>query len=90
MKKNKFYLFLGAAPVLSVPLVAASCGDKYFKETEVDGVKTVTTLSHIVSRKGLKLRDGLTVDNAPRASIYNWWRICAWWIIQSIWLRSSS
>nr|WP_307938868.1 variable surface lipoprotein [Mycoplasmopsis bovis] len=22
MKKNKFYLFLGAAPVLSVPLVA--------------------------------------------------------------------
>ncbi|WP_430001990.1 variable surface lipoprotein, partial [Mycoplasmopsis bovis] len=36
MKKNKFYLFLGATPVLSVPLVAASCGDKYFKETEVD------------------------------------------------------
>ncbi|WP_429979827.1 BMP family ABC transporter substrate-binding protein [Mycoplasmopsis bovis] len=68
MKKNKLYLFLGATPVLSVPLVAASCGDKYFKETEVDGVKTVTTLSHIVSRKGLKLRDGLTVDNAPRAA----------------------
>lgn len=68
MKKNKFYLFLGATPVLSVPLVAASCGDKYFKETEVDGVKTITTLSHIVSRKGLKLRDGLTVENAPKAT----------------------
>ncbi|MCE6114897.1 BMP family ABC transporter substrate-binding protein [Mycoplasmopsis agalactiae] len=68
MKKNKFYLFLGAAPVLSVPLVAASCGDKYFKETEVDGVKTISTLAHITSRKGLKLREGLTVENAPKAT----------------------
>ncbi|WP_429991204.1 variable surface lipoprotein, partial [Mycoplasmopsis bovis] len=34
MKKNKFYLFLGATPVLSVPLVAASVSLKYLSPHE--------------------------------------------------------
>lgn len=63
MKKNKFYLFLGVVFVLLVLLVVVFCGDKYFKEIEVDGVKIILIFVYIIFCKGFKLREGLIVEN---------------------------
>ncbi|WPB50489.1 BMP family ABC transporter substrate-binding protein [Metamycoplasma subdolum] len=71
MKSKFFKILLAVSAPLAVatPLVAMSCGkDKNdYKVIEVDGVKTLETLAEIHSIKGLKLPEGMTKENAPRA-----------------------
>ncbi|UUD35134.1 BMP family ABC transporter substrate-binding protein [Mycoplasmopsis caviae] len=58
---------LGTAAAFTPIMLSAGCGETKFEEiVDSDGIKTLKTLADIKSIKNIKLKDGYTIENAPR------------------------